>query len=243
MAGLIRLISISVISLLLAGCGGGSSSGSSGSISDSQTEPASSATSDQSEAAQRAADLRIAQAMTSQFSDFPKGWARKTSMSSHEEKQCQIDRSDLVRTASTFDPTQEFDESATHFVLAGAATWATVSDAEKAYDRAASSGIIRCQARVIEGGVPEVDHAEISRVHAFPRICEDIVDYRFTYRLSASSNHANLYLDWVILRVGRGTSVIAGVRLRAPFEQPLLKHLVRVAVSRGAAVQATDAAA
>ena len=186
--------------------------------------------------------------MTVQLSDLPQGWAKKLDQS-QGQTQCKADRSDLTRTAATNVPgLQEFDESDVHAVLAGAQTWGSETDAATAYSRGTSMNIIRCAGTGIEKSIRadadsdlEVGHASISEV-SFRSIGDESIVFRIRLPLSTASEQADIYIDYVVFRVGRGTAQIVGFNLSEPFEQPLLGHLASVTARRGSAAQAADAA-
>jgi hypothetical protein len=234
----VMLIVASIV--IAAGCGGGSSNSSS-----STSTPSSSASSAPAAptAAEKAADMSQAIAMTPTVADMPHGWADASKKSSHSH-QCDIQKSDLVKTAETGNHmTSAFKMSDVNQFVGQAIMFHTLGDTEKAYQRYTSHETTACYARVLGKAAQEgagsdatVGKPTIGEV-SFPTVGDESKLFRVELPFTAQGIDLKLYVDLFFYRVGRGIAFDAGENLNQPFQQNIMLGVSRKLAARGKAAE------
>lgn len=233
------------VAFATAGCGGGSGDQSTaGSLQTAQSAGSTAPALDKPTAAEKAADQAQAVAMTPTLSDMPTGWATDPDTKPRDHT-CDIQKSDLTQTANTTNPhnAQFTNEDSSVNLLGGAVMLHTGAMASTAYDRQTSNETLQCVADNLEKGVKEnadpdveVGDAKLSEV-SFSTIGEQSKLARIEIPITTQGQHASVYVDYLVYRVGRGLGLLAAVSEFTPTDTTMFQELAETLAKRGQAAE------
>ena len=195
-------------------------------------------------AAQKAADLRQAVAMTPRLSDMPNGWL--TDFTKAAPHKCTT-FNDLQKTAQTGTKVTHAFKDPNPMggpkVEGAAVMFATLSETETAYRRYISRATLACETKALESGIKSGNPngtrigAASSSIVNFPTIGEESQLARVDIPITEGGANADVYADVLFYRVGRGIGFLEGGNGIGPFPQTQLLHLARKLAARGKAAE------
>jgi hypothetical protein len=224
-----------------AACGGGS--GDKKSDGPSESEPTSSPTANPS----NAADQAIAEGSVLVLADFPSGWEAKApdddedDAANHRIASCMgVDYDELYGGRSGEADSKDFEISDDESLSNSVQISPDETRAEHAFELASTDKFPECllaeTEKYIKKAAADEEDMKVGKLSfnqlSFDKFGDKTIAYRLTVPIATQGFDIDVIGDFILVRVGRGTTLISSQSMSSPFDVNELSNFTKIATDR-----------